>query len=118
MTNEEILSAHPGCKNLSVTAVNLMLCHYYIGKLAELKLISCPPTITPKGFDLSMDIIERGWKLDKESLLEIIPKITNISYPPFVNGMAETIVEIHEKGFDSVKEKLEEFTEQNDERSN
>jgi hypothetical protein len=46
----------------------ILLFIYYCSKLREGKYLEGGPIITAKGFDIALDIIETGFKLDEESV--------------------------------------------------
>jgi len=83
----------------------------YIGKLIEFGIIEPdgPAQLTPKGFDLAMDVYESGVRLTDTDILDFLHSTPGMSDEVIEEGMFALIKDLQEIGFDEMKKRIEEI---------
>jgi hypothetical protein len=108
-TLESIRAKNSNFEDFKIEHANIMLIVYYINRLKELGFIQGGSDITITGFDLAMDLIEAGWKLTSEEIMEYILGCDFAETEEEAVGMAGLTYEMQEKGFAAMLKMKEKF---------
>ena len=83
--------------------IDLMVLFYYMGRLKELGLIDGGSVnVTTKGFDVALDIIEQGWELTSDDIIELLI-LSDLASDEIAIGIAHMIIELQTVGYDAMK---------------
>jgi len=63
-------------RKMSVEAVDVMMVLFHIGRLREAGALEVDThVVTGSGFDLSMDLLDKGWELEYDYIMETLDEL-------------------------------------------
>lgn len=106
---EKLAEKDPIFADMKVEHADVMLMIFYINKLKEAGFIQGGADVTVKGFDLSMDLKEAGWRLSQKDIVDVIIGAEMTDTKEEALAMSMMVDELQEKGYEHMMKKKEEY---------